>query len=166
MATESDRSLIKLKDEGTVLGNNLAQPREAVANCHSVTHQQRRDATDSAANGAIANTVAAVLYRDARLKKASWAGDANVANSTSDYVLFKAYAVESGGSARLIAQGNTANGAITRYVAWPLDVVATSGANKVLANHAAPAVIMWEATKAGSGKFVNTGTLALEFEHV
>lgn len=166
MTTESDRSLIKLKDEGTVLGNNLALPREAVANVHSITHQQRRDATDSAANGAIANTVAAVLYRTARLKAASWAGDANVALNTSDYVLFKAYAVESGGSPRLIAQGNTGNGAITRYVAWPLDVVSTSSANKVTANHAAPAIIMWEGTKGGSGKFVNTGTLALEFEHV
>lgn len=163
MAT--DRSLLKKTHVGHFLGHQPADPIGAVANMHSQTFCARFHSAEAAASTNVSETAVATLYRAADLKKASWNGDLNVASNGTDYVLFKVYARESGGSQRLIASGNSANAAVTRWTCYDLATNTTSSAFSVAANFASPAAITYEVIKAGSGKFVNTGTLALDFEY-
>lgn len=160
----SDRAIFKERQTGQAQTYGLANsnsPSVVVADIHRRSLVVAKTGTENAATN-VAETAACVVNRAARVRSVKYLGAANVAQSTSDFVVMTISKRTAGGSATTVAtynSHNSAQGAITQYSPASFSV-ASNGAEALAAGDA----LTFTITKSGSGQAVGAGTFTVDVE--
>lgn len=164
MAT--DRAIIKERQAGQAAAYGLANNNSAqveTARIHSRPYGIVKT-TSEIANANVTEQPGCTIQRTGRLVAGQLVVSANVAQSTSDYLVFTLQKRTAGGAATTIATLNTHNsaqGAITQYAPKSFSVVANSDSNL-----AASDAVTFLVTKVGAGQVLNIASVTLDVEEV
>lgn len=164
MAT--DRQIIKERQAGQAAAYGLANNNSAqieMVRIHSRAYNIVKT-TSEIANANVAEQPGCTVQRASRLAAAQLLVSANVAQSTSDYLVFTLQKRTAGGGATTIATLNTHNsaqGAIAQYAPKSFSVVANSDGTL-----AASDSVTFTVTKVGSGQALNVASVTLDLEEV